>query len=64
MMQAHTWKEEREKQNPMMKLNGKVYARDFAFTDRDAIECVVGFRIDNRTIKRETLKSNKLSKCH
>jgi predicted nuclease of restriction endonuclease-like RecB superfamily len=62
MMQAHTWKEEREKQN--LKLNGKVYARDFAFTGRDAIQCVVGFRIDNRTIKRETLKSNQLSKCH
>jgi len=54
MMQAHTWKEEREKQNPMMKLNGNVYARDFAFTDQDAIKCVVGFRIDNRTIKRNS----------
>ena len=27
----------------------------FCFSNQDAIECVIGFRIDSRTIKRGTL---------
>ena len=54
MEQAHTWREE-EEVNTSSKAN--VYAMGFFyFAGRDTIKCVVEFRIDNRTIKRETLK--------
>ena len=43
-------------------MNAKIYAMDFVFTGRDEIEYVVGFRINNHTIKRGTPKSNRLSK--
>lgn len=33
----------------------KVYVTGFVFAGRDTMECVVGFRIDNHTIMRETL---------
>ena len=36
----------------------------FIFIDQDTIECMVGFRIDSHTIKKESLKFNRLSKCH
>ena len=46
-------KEEREKQNG---LKAKVYLiGPFYFATQDTIEGVSGFRIDNRTIKRENL---------
>ena len=56
MEQAHTWRGEEEVKTS---LNANVYARFFFyFVGRDTIECVVEFRIDNRTIKRVTLKKN------
>ena len=46
-------KEEIEKQNG---LKAKVYELGpFCFAGQDAIECMIGFRIDNRTIKRRNL---------
>jgi hypothetical protein len=36
----------------------------FVVIGQDAIECVVGFRINSHTIKRGSLKLNWLSKCH
>ena len=46
-------KEERKKQN---RLKAKVLnLRPFCFAGQNAIECVIGFTIDNRTIKRENL---------
>jgi hypothetical protein len=46
-------KEEREKQNA---LKAKVKnLRPFCFAGQDAIKYVIGFRIDNRTIKRKNL---------
>ena len=46
-------KEEREKQN---RLKVKVYLKGpYCFVTQDIIEGVSGFRIDNRTIKRENL---------
>jgi hypothetical protein len=36
-------------------LKTKVYARGFHFAGRDAIECVVEFRIDSLSIKKGTL---------
>ena len=54
----------KEKTKPLVELKAKVYARDSCFAGRDTIECVVGFRIDSRTIKRGALKLNRLSKCH
>ena len=31
------------------------YKQGFYFADQDAIECIIGFRIDGRTIKRRAL---------
>ena len=45
-------KEKREKQNG---LKAKVYGRAFYFAGQDAIECMIEFRINNRTIKRGNL---------
>jgi hypothetical protein len=45
--------EKKKKQN---RLKAKVYLLDlFCFTKQDTIEGVFGFRIDNCTIKRESL---------
>lgn len=33
----------------------------FVFADQDVIECVIGFMIDNRNIKKEALKLRWLS---
>ena len=44
-----------EKKEMKTSPKAKVYARGFHFTNRDAIECMVGFRIDSHTIKRGTL---------
>jgi hypothetical protein len=46
-------KEERQKQNPI-EINAR-YKQGFCFTSQSAIECVIGFMIDGRTIKREAL---------
>ena len=49
-------KEEREKQNG---LKTKVYLiGSFCFAGQDAIEFMIGFKIDNRTIKREIFNYN------
>jgi hypothetical protein len=46
-------KGEREKQNG---IKAKVKnLRPFCFASQDAIECMIRFMIDNRTIKRENL---------
>ena len=56
--------ERKKEKNKMQGLKAKVYFRAFCFAGQDAIECVIGFRIDRRTIKRETRSSKWLSKCH
>jgi hypothetical protein len=53
MEQAHTW---REDDGGETSPKAKVYVRGFVFAGRDAIQCMVGFWIDSRTIKRGTLK--------
>ena len=39
-------------------MKAKVKDRALCFASQDAIECVIRFRIDNHTIKREALKLN------
>ena len=46
------------------KPEGKAIRKGFVFTGRDAIDCVIGFRIDSHTIMRGTSKFNRLYKCH
>jgi hypothetical protein len=55
MMEAKWWSsaqflEKKRKQNA--RVEGKGIAREFCFPGQDTIECVIGFRIDSRTIKR------------
>ena len=44
-----------EKKEMKTSPKAKLYARGLHFTDRDAIDCMVEFRIDSHTIKRGTL---------
>jgi hypothetical protein len=53
-LSAQTWKRRKRKTKPNGD-QGKRINRDFCFANQDAIECVIGFRIDSRTIKRRTL---------
>ena len=59
----NSWKRKKRK-NKMQGLKAKVQGRVFCFASQDAIECMIGFRIDSRTIKRRTQSSKLLSKCH
>ena len=54
VIKCSNMKKKKEK-NKMLGLKAKVYAWAFCFANQDAIECVIGFRIDSRTIKRGTL---------
>ena len=53
----NSWKTKKEK-NKMQGLKAKVYARAYCFAGEDAIKCVIGFRKDSQTMKRETPKFN------
>jgi hypothetical protein len=46
---------EKKEKNKMLSLKANVFAGAFCFVSQDAIECVIGFRIDSYTIKRRTL---------
>jgi hypothetical protein len=41
-----------------MMIKTKVYVREFCFLGQCAIECMVGFRIESHTIKRELKIAN------
>jgi hypothetical protein len=56
--------EKKKEKSKMQGLNEKVYARAFCFAGQDTIECVIGFRIDSCTIKRENLMVHVVIKCH
>jgi len=47
--------EKKKEKNKMHGLKAKVYGRAFYFIGQDAIECMIEFRINNRTIKRGNL---------
>ena len=49
VIKCSNMKKKKEK-NKMLGLKAKVYAWAFCFANQDAIECVIGFRIDSRTI--------------
>jgi hypothetical protein len=42
----------------MQGLKAKLYTRSFCFASQDAIECVIGFRIDRCTTKKGKLMVN------
>ena len=49
----HIWKRRKKK---IKWTQGKgIKPKSIFFAGQDTIECVIGFRIDNRTIKRENL---------
>ena len=55
---AQPWREEGDVKQ--MKATGVMH-RSFAFADQGIIECMVGFRIDSCTIKRQAIKRLRLS---